>query len=375
MSSPGGAEGLAEFLEGDVAAQAGEPRMRRGGMPLRFKRRPRGGGRDDTAVGCRRRGSRRGGAALAVGRVAGREAKVRGGSLLGDDDIVSEDKQASVEKLAHIEPAARPRPTTGPRGQLHDARAEGQRVVTGDEARIAAAQNPMQIAWSGAPDAGQRRGRGSEAAIVVDDEGGQEGVRGLQGVHTAQAQLADQAILQGAPEAFNAPFSLRRMGSDEGDAEVGKHAAEMRRRLRARELLVEGPVAVVADEDIEAIAIKRQGQAVGAAEVLEQGCIAVEILVRPEPQSHDLRAGIVDGAQERQGGPTVFEPSERTAVELDEAPDRVRPRPATAMGRGAPRPLSQQAKRQPDTTDRGATNGQSVHLAQLLREVHVIDRS
>jgi hypothetical protein len=62
-------------------------------------------------------------------------------------------------------------------------------------------------------------------------------------------------------------------------------------------------VPVVADEDVEAIAIERQGQAVALGELVEQRNVAVEILGRAEGQGHDRARGIVDGAERVIVGP------------------------------------------------------------------------
>ena len=45
----------------------------------------------------------------------------------------------------------------------------------------------------------------------------------------AQAQFAAQAILQGAPEAFDAAFGFGRAGLEVPDAEVVQDAAEVER--------------------------------------------------------------------------------------------------------------------------------------------------
>ena len=158
-----------------------------------------------------------------------------------------------------------------------------------------------------------------EAAVVVGEERGEEGVGGLQGGDAAQAEFDDEAILQGAPEALDAALGLRRAGGDEADAEVPQDPAEVRGVLGALELFLERPVGVVADEDAEAIAV--EGQRAGrrwCASVLEHGDVAVQVLGGTEVQGEDGAGGVVDGAEEGHGGPAVFEPGEGTAVELDE---------------------------------------------------------
>jgi hypothetical protein len=60
-----------------------------------------------------------------------------------------------------------------------------------------------------------------------------------------QAQFAGEAILQDAPEAFDAALGLRTIGSDEGDAELFQGTAELRGLAFSSELFVDGPVVVV----------------------------------------------------------------------------------------------------------------------------------
>jgi hypothetical protein len=47
-------------------------------------------------------------------------------------------------------------------------------------------------------------------------------------LRTGEAEFAAPAILEHAPEAFDAAFGLRRLRGDEGDAEFAEGAAELR---------------------------------------------------------------------------------------------------------------------------------------------------
>ena len=97
---------------------------------------------------------------------------------------------------------------------------------------------------------------------MVGEIGGQEGLGRGHGGDPAEAQLGDEAILQGGPEPFDAALGLGRVGGDVADAEVPQDAAELGGMLRALQFFLEGPVGIVADEDAEAIAVEGQGQAV-----------------------------------------------------------------------------------------------------------------
>jgi len=98
-------------------------------------------------------------------------------------------------------------------------------------------------------------GRFTEAPIEVGDELRQVGLRGRDGANLAQAQFADQAILQRGPESLHSPLALRRARRDVTDGEALEHPAHMRRCLCSRELLFDRPVGAIADEQIQAIAV------------------------------------------------------------------------------------------------------------------------
>src|SRR5438876_211441 len=169
--------------------------------------------------------------------------------------------------------------------------------------------------WALAGGADGERGRGLRGrAREALNEGGQElrekRVGLLEGVERAQAQFADEAVLQGAPEAFDAAFGLRRLRGDEPDAEGLEHAPEMGGVLVAAQLFGERPVPIIALEEAEAIAVERHGDPVLSARLPQHGGVAVEILGGPKPEGERDGGGIVD--EPMQGGrrPAVLEPGE-----------------------------------------------------------------
>ena len=64
-----------------------------------------------------------------------------------------------------------------------------------------------------------------------------------------EAKFADQAILAGAPGAFDAALGLGRVGGDLLDTELVESPPELSRSLFSGELFGEGPVRIVALED------------------------------------------------------------------------------------------------------------------------------
>ena len=120
--------------------------------------------------------------------------------------------------------------------------------VVGDDAAVATAHNRR---FTRVPADATAAWRPAPRDLVAVERG-----------DAAQPQLADEAVLQRLPEALDAAFGLRRAGGDEPDAELAQDAAEVRGVLGAAQLLLEGPVRIVADKDVEAIAIEGQGPAV-----------------------------------------------------------------------------------------------------------------
>ena len=118
------------------------------------------------------------------------------------------------------------------------------------------------------------------------------------------------------------------MGLDVADAELLEQAAEVGGMLGAVQLFLERPVAVVADQDIEAVAVDREGQAVLPEDLGEDDGVAMETLGRPEMRRQELRGGVIDGAQKGHGGPARREPLIRAAMNLHQAAGSFRRAPA-----------------------------------------------
>lgn len=225
----------------------------------------------------------------------------RGGRRLGGQTcVISEGEQAAIEALAQFKA---PAGVGALAWQLKPAGPEADRVVVGHDARIAATQERGQIAGRRPPGRG-RLGRGPRKARgEVGEELGEERVGTVQGVDASQTQLGDEAILQGLPEAFDAALGLRGASGDEPDAELAQDSPEVGGILGAAEFFLEGPVRVVAHEDIEPIAVEREGQAVARAELFEQGDIAVQILGGAQVEGQAGARGVVDGAVQGEPGP------------------------------------------------------------------------
>jgi hypothetical protein len=164
--------------------------------------------------------------------------------------------------------------------------------------------------------------------------GGQEGLGRREGVDLAEAELGDEAILQGGPPAFDAALRLRRVGGDVADAKIPEDLAEVGRMLRALQFLPERPVRVVPHEDAEAIPVEGHGQPVPCGEAAQQGEIAVQVFGGAEVEGHDGARRVVDGAEEEDAGAGA-EPVELAAVHQHEGAQAGPARAAGAVLRRA----------------------------------------
>jgi hypothetical protein len=164
-------------------------------------------------------------------------------------------KKPAVQAFAHLDAAARVGAAAPAARNLDEAGPEADGVVPGHRALVAAAQEVGKVRRRAPPGRAGVGRRVGEAAVEVGAEGGEEGVGGLAGREGVETQLGGQPVLQGAPEPFDAAFGLGRAGRDVADGELLEDAAEVGGVLGAQELLLQGPVRVIADEDVQAIAI------------------------------------------------------------------------------------------------------------------------
>ena len=147
----------------------------------------------------------------------------------------------------------------------------------------------------------------------------------------------------------------------------------MGRRLDARQLFLQRPVAVVADQDVDAVAIEGYGQAAGGEHLPQHGGVAVQVFRRAEVQRDDLRSGIVDGAEQGHRRPPALEPVEGTASELNELARGRFAGPAAAMLRRPPPMHSRQAQRTPEAADRFPGDREVLDLEQFFGGMGVIE--
>jgi hypothetical protein len=106
----------------------------------------------------------------------------RGRRRRGEARALIVDEQAPVEAFAELDPAARVRAAVGAARDLDQPGLESHGIVAVHAARVAAAEAVRQIARRPTP--------------------------GGDGLEAAKAELGDEAILEGLPEAFDAPLRI-----------------------------------------------------------------------------------------------------------------------------------------------------------------------
>ncbi len=304
---------------------------------------------------------------------AGLEDEGAGRRLRGEEYALVQDDEAAIEELTQLDATAGVGAMVRAGGQLDPAGPEVDGVVAGHLARVAAAEDEGELARGGPPSR-RRVARGArEAGVQVREERGQKGIGSLGGGDVAEAQFAAQAILQGAPEAFDAAFGFGRASLEVADAEVVQDAAEVGGVLSAPQLFGEAPVRVITDEEVDAIAVDGEGPPILGEHLLEDGGIAVQVLGGAEVQGEDRTGGIIDGAVQGHGGAPGLKPGKGAGVDLDQLPHPGLGRPAVSV---LPRPaavLRRQAQGAAPPADQFAADAQALHLAQLLGSVAVIE--
>src|SRR5579871_313684 len=227
-------------------------------------------------------------------------------------------RNAAVERLINLHFGSGETVAAGLRMNLQPLAAPLHNVVVADDALVGKAADAFEISGSRPPDGFGFARPASEAAIVVGDEAGQDAVGGIQIGCARQTEFAGEAILEHAPEAFDAAFGLRRLGGEEGDAELQQSAAELSGLALASELFVDRPVLVIAGEDAAAITVEGNGDAIAAQEAPEQVEIALRGFRGEELGGQDFAGGIVLHAQSGEMRAAALEPVVGRAVELNE---------------------------------------------------------
>ena len=130
-----------------------------------------------------------------------------------------------------------------------------------------------------------------------------------------QAQFAGEAILKGAPEAFDAALGLGTLGSNVGDAELLQCAAELRGFPATCELFFHRPVIVVANEDAVTVAVETEGYAEAAQQAAEQAEIAACVFGGKEFGDENFEGSVIEKAEQGKLWAAIFQPAVKAGIE------------------------------------------------------------
>lgn len=248
---------------------------------------------------------------------------------------------------------------------LHD-------IVVADNTGVNEAADPVQIGGSRAPGGGGFSRTTGEATIVVSDKTGQDGIGRVQIASLGQTELAGEAVLQHAPESFDAALGLWAASGDEGDAELFQGATDLGGIAFAGELFGDGPGVVVADEDRTVIAVKGQRDAIAAQQLAQEHEVAEGGFGGKELSGEDFAGGIILQSQGGEPGAAALEPVVGRAVELHQFAFPSRAQAALAMSRSAALAGRTQTRLAQETAKSLAAEGQTLDLAKFFTEMVIV---
>src|SRR3989442_5026381 len=192
------------------------------------------------------------------------------------------ERDPAIESLVKLDFCSREAEAPVLRGDLEAAALPLHDVVVADDPFVKERTDAVELVWSRTPGFGGLAGNAREAAVVVGDKASQHTVGGGEVASLREAEFAAQAVLEHTPEPFDAAFGLRTLGSNEGNAEIGEGAAELRRLTLSSEFFFDSPRVIVADEDTAAVPVEGGGDAETAEQALEQAEIGIRRFFKEE---------------------------------------------------------------------------------------------
>src|ERR1019366_30802 len=249
---------------------------------------------------------------------------------------------------------------------LHD-------IVVANAALMMKAADAIQLGGSRAISLFRIARQASEAAVVVEQEAAQDLVGGVEIVGTGQTQFTGEAILKGAPEAFDTALGLRTLGSDIGDAELIQSATELCGLAATGELFFHRPVVVVANEDAVAISVEAERYAEAAQQAVEQAEIAASIFGGEEFGDKDFTSGVVEETEQGKLRAAIFQPAVKAGVEQQHFAFPSTRQAALAMSRSASLAGRADPGRAQQTAEGFAPEREAFLLDQFFAEVMVVE--
>lgn len=209
---------------------------------------------------------------------------------------------------------------TWPGPELEEAAAELHGVIVLDDASVLEGADAVEIPQDrGRPPGGLGVSRGvSEAGIVAWEKPVEQALGLGERARLGEAELDDQAVLEGAKEPLDASLGLGGVSTDPADAEFLEGASYLGGRGPALELFGQSERgAGIAVKDPVEVGVGRSGETIAADELAEEQEVAVGIFLRAKDAAEDLARGVVDGGVEHETRPAIFEPGVVAAVHLD----------------------------------------------------------
>src|SRR6267154_3541268 len=246
-------------------------------------------------------------------------------------------------------------------------------VVVADHTLMDKAANAVRIFGRGTPCGLHFAGAAGEVAVVVGEEQAEHGIGGVQIASLSETQFAAQAILEYAPEAFDAAFGLGTASGDEGDAELLQRTSELGGLTFSGELFFHRPEVVVANEDAAVIAIEGEWGPTVTQQLAEQGEIAGGGIGGKELSGQDFTGGIILQAEGGEARAAAFEPIVGRAIQLYQFALASGSQTALAMSGNAAFAGRAQTGLAQEPAEGFAAEGEALDLAKFFAEVVIVE--
>ena len=226
-------------------------------------------------------------------------------------------RERAIQVGVNLDAGAGIAASTGPGGELEEAPIEWHGVITLDGALVLVAADAIEDGEgrSGSPGGLGVRGGLSEAGIVAREKPVEHALGLRERARLGEAELDDEAILQGAKEPLDPTLGLGRARADPADAEFLEGAPDLGGLGPALELFGHGQRgAGIAVEDPVAVGVRCTGEARAADKLAEEQEVAVRVLFQAEDAAEDLARRVIDGGVEHEPRPALFEPGVMATV-------------------------------------------------------------
>ena len=247
------------------------------------------------------------------------------------------DSERAIQMCVDIDAGSGIAASAWPGPELEEAAVELHGVIVLDGALVLEGADAVEVPQDrGRPPGGLGvRGSLSETGIVAREKPVEHALGLGERARLGEAELADEAVLEGAKEPLDPPLGLRGMRADPADAEFLEGASYLGGRGPTLELLSQSERgAGIAVEDPVEVSVRRSGETIAADELAEEQEVAVGVLLQAEDAAEDLARGVIDGGVEHETRPTIFEPRVVAAIHLDKESGLGHAFPAAAMAWG-----------------------------------------